>query len=189
MSEKQGEPDVGAQTSTFDALFRAHHRRIWAYAARRVGRDDAYDMLSETFLIAFRKLRDRPRDELPWLLTIARHVCANHMRSLRRTDAVLEDLQASWVSTSAEPNIDVVEALAMRAAFRSLEPSDQEILMLVSWDGLSRDQAAEVLGCSIGTFAVRLHRARRRLIRALEDREESNRQNSVASVSTGRSAI
>jgi RNA polymerase sigma-70 factor (ECF subfamily) len=178
---------VAAQASTFDALFRAHHRRVWAYAARRVGRDDAYDILSETFLIAFRKLPDRPGDELPWLLTIARHVCANHMRSLRRTEAVLADLQASWMSASAEPDIDVVEALTVRAAFRSLEPPDQEILMLVSWDGLSRNRAAEVLGCSTAAFAVRLHRARRRLISALEDREESGGRNSVASVSTGRS--
>lgn len=55
-------------------------------------------------------------------------------------------------------------------AFRTLGPGDQEVLMLTSWDGLNSTAAAKVLGCSRGAFAVRLHRARRRLVRAIEDR-------------------
>lgn len=39
--------------------------------------------------------------------------------------------------------------------------------MLVAWDGLDRAQAANVLGITTGLFSVRLHRARRRLKRAL----------------------
>ena len=38
--------------------------------------------------------------------------------------------------------------------------------MLIAWDGLSRAEAAEALGISVGTLAVRLHRARRRLTKA-----------------------
>jgi RNA polymerase sigma-70 factor (ECF subfamily) len=40
--------------------------------------------------------------------------------------------------------------------------------MLTSWDGLDNGRAAAVLGCSPGTFAVRLHRARKRLAAALD---------------------
>jgi RNA polymerase sigma-70 factor (ECF subfamily) len=40
--------------------------------------------------------------------------------------------------------------------------------LLVAWDGLTNHQAAKVLNCGVGAFAVRLHRARRRLARALE---------------------
>jgi RNA polymerase sigma-70 factor (ECF subfamily) len=48
-----------------------------------------------------------------------------------------------------------------------LGQGDQEVLLLVAWDELRREQAAKVLGVSTGTFAVRLHRARRRFARAL----------------------
>jgi len=41
------------------------------------------------------------------------------------------------------------------------------VLRLVTWDGLSSAEAAEVLGVTRVAFAVRLHRARRRLERAL----------------------
>jgi DNA-directed RNA polymerase specialized sigma24 family protein len=61
---------------------------------------------------------------------------------------------------------------AVLRALRSLSERDQELLLLVAWDGLEREQASIVLGVTRGAFAVRLHRARRRFARALavEDR-------------------
>ncbi|MEI5101965.1 sigma factor-like helix-turn-helix DNA-binding protein [Streptomyces sp. PmtG] len=46
---------------------------------------------------------------------------------------------------------------------------DQETLLLVGWDGLDVAAAAVVVGCTRRTFAVRLHRARRRLRQALDE--------------------
>ncbi|MBA2438956.1 MAG: sigma-70 family RNA polymerase sigma factor, partial [Acidimicrobiia bacterium] len=48
---------------------------------------------------------------------------------------------------------------------------DREILRLVAWDGLSTTQAVQSLGCTRAAFAVRLHRARRRLVGALDAEE------------------
>jgi DNA-directed RNA polymerase specialized sigma24 family protein len=56
---------------------------------------------------------------------------------------------------------------AVRRALGSLSERDQELLLLVAWDRLEREQAAKVLGVRAGAFAVRLHRARRRFARAL----------------------
>ena len=42
------------------------------------------------------------------------------------------------------------------------------MLLLVAWEGLTAAQGGKVLGCSEGAFAMRLHRARRRLAVALE---------------------
>ena len=39
---------------------------------------------------------------------------------------------------------------------------------MVTWDELSNEEAAEVLGCSKNALAIRLHRARRRLARQME---------------------
>ncbi len=44
-----------------------------------------------------------------------------------------------------------------------LAPDDRELLMLVSWEGLSPAEAAKVLGLSALATRSRLHRARRRL--------------------------
>ena len=59
-------------------------------------------------------------------------------------------------------------------ALSSLGAADQEILMLIAWDGLSRAQAAAALGVAPGTLAVRLYRARRRLERARRARTAAN---------------
>lgn len=180
---------MAASFGHLERLFESYHARVWAYAARRVGRDDAYDVTSETFLIAFRRIEEMPRDELPWLLAIARRVCANEMRSTRRRAALVATLQASSTRTAQQQESDiVVDAIALGQAFNSLAPRDQEVLMLTSWDGLTLRQAAKVLGCSSAAFGVRLHRARRKLTQTVEDHEGSrSKTDPLARSSAGRS--
>jgi RNA polymerase sigma-70 factor (ECF subfamily) len=48
---------------------------------------------------------------------------------------------------------------------------NREILLLVAWEDLDPSSAAAALGCSRATFAVRLHRARRRLASAMAQAE------------------
>jgi RNA polymerase sigma factor (sigma-70 family) len=80
-----------------------------------------------------------------------------------------------------------VSSSTLVAALALLSERDQEVLVLVAWDGLDRAQAAEVLGISAGAFAVRLHRARRRLIkqRALIEghQRDSNKQSAAMEAS------
>jgi len=52
-------------------------------------------------------------------------------------------------------------------ALDRLEAGDQELLRLVYWDDVDLDVASTVVGCSRATAAVRLHRARGRLAKAL----------------------
>jgi RNA polymerase sigma-70 factor (ECF subfamily) len=53
-----------------------------------------------------------------------------------------------------------------------LSDADREALLLTAWEGLDARQAAAAVGCSTGTFTVRLHRARRRLEQALAAADE-----------------
>jgi RNA polymerase sigma-70 factor (ECF subfamily) len=64
--------------------------------------------------------------------------------------------------TAATADRELLTALA------SLREEDREALLLVAWDRLRNADAARVIGCSTSTFAVRLHRARRRLARVLK---------------------
>ncbi|MGD0197608.1 MAG: sigma-70 family RNA polymerase sigma factor [Solirubrobacteraceae bacterium] len=133
------------------------------YAARRVAGEAAQDVVSETFLVAWRRFGELDGAPLPWLLGIARRVAANQRRAGARRDALVQRLGPAPVS---EPRVED-ERLAV--ALAALGERDREALLLVVWDGLDHREAALVLGCSTGAFTVRLHRARQRLARELAE--------------------
>lgn len=58
---------------------------------------------------------------------------------------------------------------ALRVALRDLAESDRELISLIAWDELTPSQAAQVLGISPVSARVRLHRARARLRKKLDD--------------------
>jgi RNA polymerase sigma-70 factor (ECF subfamily) len=151
--------------SEFEALFAAHYHAVTRFAIRRVPQEAVHDVVSETFLTAWRRFEDLRGDPLPWLLGIARRVSANQLRGNERRTALVERLGAearSEAGGSDEMDGEMLKALA------GLSERDREALMLVAWDGLTNRQGAAVVGCSATAFAVRLHRARARLKRALE---------------------
>jgi RNA polymerase sigma-70 factor (ECF subfamily) len=151
--------------SHFEAVFVEYHDAVTRFAVRRVPEEAVHDVVSETFLTAWRRYDDMRGDPLPWLLGIARRISANQLRGNERRSALVERLGGEARirgGDSSEPDGELLEALA------SLPERDREALLLVAWDGLSNKQAATVVGCSAPAFAVRLHRARGRLKRALE---------------------
>jgi len=158
------EPDAGAR---FTEMYAAHHEQVYAYAVSRAGRQLADDVVSETFLVAWRRLSAVPETPLPWLLVTARNVVHGRYRAEIRQASLAAELRA-WVD---EADADVADGVAERsavlAALARLSESDRELLTLVAWQGLSNREAAHVVGCSVATFFVRLHRARKRLEEAM----------------------
>ena len=152
----------------FEALYALHQRTVWAYVRRRADPDAVEDAVAETFLVAWRRLEDLPGDELPFLLGTARRVLANQRRSTRRAGALASRVAGQTATSVPDPSVGVDEADAVRAAVGRLGDQDREALTLVAWEGLEPAQAAKAAGCSTPTFAVRLHRARRRLSTELE---------------------
>jgi RNA polymerase sigma-70 factor (ECF subfamily) len=155
----------------FEAVFGAHFDAVSRFAAARAEAEVAKDVTAETFLAAWRA-RDRlPAQPLAWLLAVARRKLADHYRASGRRDALTTRLQTAAPPNAPDHADGVAEHDRVRAAFARLRPGDQELLQLLAWDGLSRAEAVQVLGCSAALFAVRLHRARRRLRTALDDEE------------------
>ncbi|MEU1553904.1 sigma-70 family RNA polymerase sigma factor [Streptomyces scabiei] len=156
----------------FRDIYEECYPRVLAYATSLVGRQVGEDITSETFTVAWRRVRDIPRPPLPWLLGVAR----NMVRELRRRDAhqyALAAAQAQQIGRGARGEAgdvaaDVTERDAALQALASLSEADRELLTLIAWHGLSARQAARVLGCTTATLTVRLHRARRRLEKALD---------------------
>lgn len=154
----------------FTETYLAHYEAIVRYGLRRLyDRDAAVELAQEVFVIAWRRRMAVPRDCLPWLYAVARRVLANTRREWRTTPQLtsLGDVGSAGGPAVATVQDSVVAVAGVRAALATLPDIDQEILRLIGWEELSLGEAAVVLGCTRATAAVRLHRARRRLARAM----------------------
>jgi RNA polymerase sigma-70 factor, ECF subfamily len=159
----------------FEALFSAHAGAVLGFARRRLGAGEADDLVADVFLVAWRRLDDVPDDPLPWLLGVAHRVLANRRRGQRRAEAlvsrlVTEELAGAGPEAGGGLDVGVLRALG------SLSEADQELLLLVAWEGLDREQLASTLGVASGALAVRLYRARRRFARALAAEDAGARE-------------
>lgn len=160
----------------FTGLYDSYRNRVYAYVVGRAGRQLADEVVSEVFLVAWRRLDELPADPLPWLLVTARNVIGSEFRAAARQESLAAEL-SSWSSGAASDIADEVsERQAVLRALAALPEADRELLTLSAWHGLSPRDAASVAGCSVATYFVRLHRARRRLEKALADSPESERR-------------
>ena len=91
---------------------------------------------------------------------------ANQRRGERRRSRLGEALREHVRATM--PVVEPVDP-ALDAALRALPELDRSLLALIAWEGLTPAAAAAVLGLRPATARVRLHRARGRLRRALEE--------------------
>jgi RNA polymerase sigma-70 factor (ECF subfamily) len=155
----------------WESLYSSHADQVFAYASRRVGTDDAADVVADTFLAAWRRIEDVPEDALPWLYAAARNVIHNARRAEIRRVALRSRLASTERLEANDDPAPAVEARAdIVAAMRLLPAPEREALMLVAWEDLEPRRAAAVMGCSPGTFAVRVHRGRRHLMKLLASR-------------------
>ena len=143
----------------YDAILRFAYRRL---------PDQAEEVASETFMTAWRRRADVPKEARPWLFVTAKNIILTRTRGQMRYDALLTRAKHEHM-VEIQPDVAdlVTERAGMRFAWLSLSSTEREALALVGWDGLDNAQAAEVAGCTTATFAVRLFRARRRFVSAL----------------------
>jgi RNA polymerase sigma-70 factor (ECF subfamily) len=158
--------DDAERRAVLDEWFRAYASRVLAYLLHRTDPQTAQDVLQEVFVIAFAKAAQVPDPPLGWLFGTARRLLANRYRGFRRHDQLIERLMADVGDDFESEDYELKHAFAQCLATLSL--TDREVLTLTGWYGLSPAQAAEALGCTTSTYAVRLHRARSRLAAALD---------------------
>lgn len=165
-------PASADRQEVFRRIYDANYRQVAAYARRRLGEQDADDVISETFLVAWRRLGEIPGGDLTlaWLYGVARRVISQGRRTTRRRDRLLARLGGVTgrddVVTSEAEHWD--EREMVRVALGQLRPKDQELLRLAEWEDLAPPQLAQIFGCSSNAIAIRLHRAHKRFSQALE---------------------
>ncbi len=169
------------RASTFDeswfrGLYEDHYLDLIGYATRRVrSREDAKDLVSEVFAVAWRRRAIAPDGttaQRMWLYGIARRVLSNDRRREARRLRLGDRLASVHVAMVADPAADD-DPSDVETAFRalvSLRPADRDILLLSLWEALTVGQIAIVMEISPANVSVRLHRAKARLRREFHRR-------------------
>lgn len=160
--------DPESRRARFEALFREHHSAVQAYARRRVPPETVDDIVSETFLVVWRRLDEVPESPLPWLLRVARNVVGTSWRGEVRRERLWLKAQSAHAEGYDPTEPEIADGPVV-AALARLNEHDRETLTLVAWDGLTPAEAAAVLGVPSERFRQRLHRAGRRLRDQLDD--------------------
>ncbi len=80
---------------SFGALYAEHYPAVLGYCLRRVHRENASDLVSDVFAVAWRKRATMPEADfvLPWLYAVAAKTIANHRRALRRRSSLMDKVR------------------------------------------------------------------------------------------------
>lgn len=139
------------------ALVRSTQASVWRICRALGSGDDVEDLVQETYIRAMRSMVTY-RGDAPvraWLMSVARHVCADDVRRRTRRRRLIDRLTAQLEEATVDPPDLTTEDLVGR-----LGHDRREALLLTQQVGLSYEEAAQVLGCPIGTVRSRVARAR-----------------------------
>jgi RNA polymerase sigma-70 factor (ECF subfamily) len=166
-----------ADPERFGELYDHLAAEIHRYVARRVGTTVADDLVSETFLTAFRiRARYDPArsDARPWLYGIATNLIRRHQRTEQAQYRAVARGAAdpAGAPDHAEDVVGRVSAAAharqVAAVLDRLTAKERDVLLLFAWAQLSYEEIAGALDVPVGTVRSRLNRARQRLRAALD---------------------
>jgi RNA polymerase sigma-70 factor (ECF subfamily) len=162
-----------AEQATFEAVYAEHVRNILAYCLRRTSSAEAQDAAAEVFAVAWRRSSELPAgpETLPWLYGVAANVLKNQSRSTRRARNLVGKIGSQAQAHQPGPEWRLVrraEYAEVHEAIDSLKLKYREVIKLVEWEELPRDQVAELLSISRSTVDQRMHRAYQQLERRLK---------------------
>jgi RNA polymerase sigma-70 factor (ECF subfamily) len=165
---------AGGDRAAVAAFVRRTQPEVWRVCARLGDRADADDLTQEVYLRALPALARFRADSSArtWLLQIARHVCADHVRRASRRRALVERLAQRGEHAEATPSrtgeVDLDQAVV------ALAPDRRAAFVLTQVAGLSYAEAAEVCEVPVGTIRSRVARARADLLDALTEVHEDD---------------
>jgi len=166
------------------ALYRRRRSSVYRFALQMCGSQAlAEDVTQEVFMVLIRErpVFDPARGSLnAFLLGVARNHALRRLRRERFYVALAEDSDNHGSTNDATrttgplDNLTRTEAIeSVRRSVLALPERYREVVVLCDLQEMSYAEAAEVLGCAVGTVRSRLHRARGLLIAKLRPEEEA----------------
>jgi RNA polymerase sigma-70 factor (ECF subfamily) len=146
----------------------AHYDGKLRYYVRRLtgGIEHEDDVLQNVWLavwVQLPKLRNPERFRV-WLYRIARNIALQRYRQ-RPSVPLDEDVPTP---EPPEEGFTPEEAAAVHAALDRITPQHREVLVLRFLEGLSYEEIAGVVGCSVGTIRSRIYYGKRSLRSEME---------------------
>lgn len=172
----------------FEKLHDTFRPSILRYLTRLVGPDEAEDLTQEVFVRVNRALEDfRGESQLStWIYRIATNAALDRLRSpsfqatgrQRGSTVVIgegeirsedKDVWTGEKTASVETSLIRKEMNECIRSFIENLPADyRTVLVLSELEGMTDHEIAEIVGASLNTVKIRLHRARAKLRRELE---------------------
>jgi RNA polymerase sigma-70 factor, ECF subfamily len=167
----------------FGELVRRWERRIFALTYGMLGREeDARDATQETFLSAFRNLRNfRGEAKVSsWLHRIAVNQCISRQRrtKVRSESALDEEQETSFATPLSYSPAHVAEGrqetAAVRRAINSLPVELRQVVVMKEFEELTFREIADALDLPLSTVKSRLYTALKQLQMRLQKFESRN---------------
>ncbi len=160
--------------TVFGRVVTRYQRSLFGFFGRMgFSQTDTEELAQDTFLRAWRHRAryDARRSRVStWLFAIARNLARDELDRRTRRPSGGDDLPELVDSRLGVDPVACVETNQrierLRAGLQALSSDDRALIALSFTDELSADEAAGLLGCTVGTFRTRLSRARQRLLAA-----------------------
>jgi RNA polymerase sigma-70 factor (ECF subfamily) len=168
-------------TTAFEQLFQIYRDRVYGIAYKMVNnQEDALDLTQEIFLKTYQKIGkfDFKSAFSTWLYRLATNVCIDELRKHKSgreypTDDSFQQILINEDTPEDEAISNEQEGLIWEA-INSLREKERTVIILRDMEGLSYDEIAVILKCSLGRVKSRIHEARNKLKSVLQAKAELN---------------
>jgi RNA polymerase sigma-70 factor (ECF subfamily) len=162
-------------TDAFEVLVKRYRNEVFALSYHFVrNREQAWDVSQEVFIKAHNALARFRGDASfkTWLMRITANQCKDYLKKRRLETVSFDDSRyAADAPTHVLPPDRSLEAReigeAVQKALDKLSHKHRTAFVLREFEGLSYEEMAQVMNCSIGTVMSRLHHARKKLQKGL----------------------
>src|ERR687898_974815 len=169
---------LGGDQVAWETIVRQNWRKVFNVAYKFVGKhDEAEDLTQDIFLKIFKALDtfDRRANFQTWLISVARNLCIDHYRSVRKERETIDrDVDAGEL-TPAAPGQSAYQALEqrdrvelLRKAMAELPPTLREAVVKRDIQEFSYQEIADQLSLPEGTVKSRINRGRTELARQVQ---------------------
>jgi len=159
------------QPHAFATLFERHAGSVHRYLVKRVGPQNAEDLVGETFATAFRSRANydlRYANARPWLFGIATNLARHFWRSEGRRQS--RDAKRLTATSVPDPSEEATSSVffssqegVIAQALAQLDDAHLDVLLLVAGPRFTYEEVSMALGIPVGTVRSRMSRTRHRL--------------------------
>lgn len=161
--------------AAFEELVARHSQTIYKLAYRFLfDPQEAEDITQEVFLRVYRAAGTyTPKAKFStWLYTITKNICFNELRKKKSVTvySIEDEMLPELPSSDASPVVKLEEAEVRQRVLDAVKalPANLRIsVLLLKYHGLSYEEVADILGCTVNAVKLRVHRAKKYLAKSI----------------------